>query len=82
MKLSQAIADDLDEIVRPRIIPPLSEHEFTLAMFADNYGISRETAESIVNDLMKADRVVYVGLRKATRTPCKAYALTAKIKKK
>jgi hypothetical protein len=81
MKLSKAIADDLDAIVKPRIIPSLSEHEFTLSMFANNYGISRDLAELILNDLIKANRVVYIGLRKASRAPCKAYALTAKIKK-
>jgi predicted HTH transcriptional regulator len=81
MKLSKAIADDLDAIVKARIIPSLGEHEFTLGMFAENYGISRETAESIINDLVKANRIAYVGLRKSGRTPSRAYTLTAKIKK-
>jgi len=79
--LDKATADDLDSIIRPLIVPPLADHEFTLSMLAERYDICRETAELIVKGLIRDKRAVFVGLRKTGKTPSRAYALTAKIKK-
>jgi hypothetical protein len=71
--LDPAVAADLDELLKPMIIPALASDEFTVYTIAVRYGQTRDIAKRMVEMLVGQGRAVPVGMRKESRCPAQAW---------